>query len=86
MIRPDRFRIMTYDYHWSGSDPGPIAPLWWMEAEQESGVDRRLQEEPEREEERPARLSTSRLVDAGLELLPCFLLLTCEDHLRIDIL
>jgi spore germination protein YaaH len=27
----DRFRIMTYDYHWSGSDPGPIAPLWWME-------------------------------------------------------
>lgn len=27
----DRFRIMTYNYHWSGSDPGPIAPLWWME-------------------------------------------------------
>jgi len=27
----DRFRIMTYDYHWSGSSPGPIAPLWWME-------------------------------------------------------
>ncbi len=27
----DRFRIMTYDYHWSGSTPGPIAPLWWME-------------------------------------------------------
>lgn len=27
----DRFRVMTYDYHWSGSDPGPIAPLWWME-------------------------------------------------------
>jgi len=27
----DRFRVMTYGYHWSGSDPGPIAPLWWME-------------------------------------------------------
>ncbi len=27
----DRFRVMTYDYHWSGSAPGPIAPLWWME-------------------------------------------------------
>ena len=27
----DRFRIMTYGYHWSTSEPGPIAPLWWME-------------------------------------------------------
>ena len=27
----DRFRVMTYAYHWSESDPGPIAPLWWME-------------------------------------------------------
>lgn len=27
----DRFRVMTYGYHWSGGDPGPIAPLWWME-------------------------------------------------------
>jgi spore germination protein YaaH len=27
----DRFRVMTYAYHWSGSEPGPIAPQWWME-------------------------------------------------------
>ena len=27
----DRFRIMAYGYHWAGGDPGPIAPLWWME-------------------------------------------------------
>jgi spore germination protein YaaH len=27
----DRFRVMTSAYHWAGSDPGPIAPLWWME-------------------------------------------------------
>jgi spore germination protein YaaH len=27
----DRFRVMTYAYHWTTSDPGPIAPLWWME-------------------------------------------------------
>ncbi len=27
----DRFRVMTYAYHWSTSKPGPIAPLWWME-------------------------------------------------------
>jgi spore germination protein len=27
----DRFRVMTYGYHWGTSDPGPIAPLWWME-------------------------------------------------------
>jgi len=28
----DRLRIMTYDYHSLGSTPGPIAPLWWVEA------------------------------------------------------
>lgn len=27
----DRFRIMTYDYSWRGSPPGPIAPLFWVE-------------------------------------------------------
>ena len=27
----DRFRVMTYGYHWGTSEPGPIAPLWWME-------------------------------------------------------
>lgn len=27
----DRVRIMAYDYHWSGGDPGPIAPLPWVE-------------------------------------------------------
>lgn len=27
----DRFRVMTYGYHWSTSESGPIAPLWWME-------------------------------------------------------
>ncbi len=27
----DRFRVMTYGYHWGTSGPGPIAPLWWME-------------------------------------------------------
>jgi len=27
----DRFRVMTYDFHWQGGTPGPIAPLWWME-------------------------------------------------------
>jgi spore germination protein YaaH len=27
----DRFRVMTYGYHWETSGPGPIAPLWWME-------------------------------------------------------
>lgn len=26
----DRFRIMTYDFHWSGGRPGPIAPKWWV--------------------------------------------------------
>lgn len=28
----DRVRIMTYDYHWRGSGPGPIAPLHWVES------------------------------------------------------
>lgn len=27
----DRVRIMAYAYHWRTSDPGPIAPLWWVE-------------------------------------------------------
>jgi len=27
----DRFRVMTYGFHWNTSGPGPIAPLWWME-------------------------------------------------------
>lgn len=28
----DRLRIMTYDYHWRGSGPGPVAPLYWVES------------------------------------------------------
>lgn len=28
----DRVRIMTYDFHWQGSQPGPIAPLGWVSA------------------------------------------------------
>nr|AIA11367.1 Glycosyl hydrolases family 18 [uncultured bacterium] len=28
----DRLRIMTYDYSWRGSDPGPIAPLHWVQS------------------------------------------------------
>lgn len=28
----DRVRIMTYDYHWRGGGPGPVAPLYWVEA------------------------------------------------------
>jgi spore germination protein YaaH len=28
----DRIRIMTYDYHWRGSGPGPVAPLYWVES------------------------------------------------------
>lgn len=28
----DRLRIMTYDYSWRGSDPGPVAPLYWVQA------------------------------------------------------
>jgi len=27
----DRFRIMTYDYHWRGGGPGPIAPIYWVQ-------------------------------------------------------
>jgi spore germination protein len=27
----DRVRIMTYDFHWSGGSPGPIAPKWWVD-------------------------------------------------------
>ncbi len=26
----DRLRIMTYDYHWRGGGPGPVAPLYWV--------------------------------------------------------
>lgn len=28
----DRLRIMTYDYHWRGSGPGPVAPLYWVQS------------------------------------------------------
>jgi spore germination protein YaaH len=28
----DRFRIMTYDYHWRGGGPGPVAPLYWIQS------------------------------------------------------
>jgi spore germination protein YaaH len=27
----DEVQIMTYDFSWSGSAPGPSTPLWWME-------------------------------------------------------
>ncbi len=27
----DRFRIMTYDYHWSRGGPGPVAPIYWVQ-------------------------------------------------------
>jgi spore germination protein YaaH len=27
----DRLRIMTYDYSWRGSEPGPVAPVYWVE-------------------------------------------------------
>jgi len=27
----DRVRVMTYAYHGRAGDPGPIAPLWWMD-------------------------------------------------------
>jgi spore germination protein YaaH len=27
----DRFRIMTYDYHWTGGSPGAVAPVWWVD-------------------------------------------------------
>jgi spore germination protein len=26
----DRLRVMAYDYHWSTSGPGPVAPLGWV--------------------------------------------------------
>lgn len=26
----DQVRIMAYEYHWSSSGPGPIAPVWWV--------------------------------------------------------
>lgn len=26
----DQLRIMTYDYHWRGSNPGPVAPAYWV--------------------------------------------------------
>lgn len=27
----DQIRLMAYDYHWSTSSPGPVAPLSWVE-------------------------------------------------------
>lgn len=27
----DRMRIMTYDYHWRGGGPGPVAPVYWVQ-------------------------------------------------------
>jgi spore germination protein len=27
----DEFKVMAYDYHWSASPPGPIAPLDWVD-------------------------------------------------------
>lgn len=27
----DEVQIMTYDFSWSGSAPGPSTPLWWMQ-------------------------------------------------------
>jgi spore germination protein len=27
----DRFRVMTYNYHWGGGPPGAIAPVWWVD-------------------------------------------------------
>jgi spore germination protein len=26
----DQVRLMAYDYHWPGSAPGPVAPIWWV--------------------------------------------------------
>lgn len=34
----DRVRIMTYDYHWRGGGPGPIAPLHWVQSVAEYAV------------------------------------------------
>jgi spore germination protein YaaH len=28
----DRLRIMTYDYHWRGGGPGPVAPVYWVQS------------------------------------------------------
>jgi spore germination protein len=28
----DRLRIMTYDYHWRGGGPGPVAPIYWVQS------------------------------------------------------
>jgi spore germination protein len=28
----DQLRIMTYDYHWRGGSPGPVAPAYWIES------------------------------------------------------
>jgi spore germination protein len=33
----DRVRIMTYDYSWRGSGPGPIAPISWVASVAEYG-------------------------------------------------
>jgi len=30
--RVDRFRIMTYDFHYRGGDPGAVAPLPWVDS------------------------------------------------------
>lgn len=27
----DRLRIMTYDFHWRGGGPGPVAPIYWVQ-------------------------------------------------------
>jgi spore germination protein len=26
----DEVRLMAYDYHWAGSEPGPVAPITWV--------------------------------------------------------
>ena len=28
----DQLRIMTYDYHWRGGNPGPVAPAYWIQS------------------------------------------------------
>lgn len=35
----DEFRIMTYDYGWSGSVPRPVAPYYWVEEVVQYAVD-----------------------------------------------
>lgn len=35
----DEFRIMTYDYGWSGSNPRPVAPHYWVEEVVKYAVD-----------------------------------------------